>query len=196
MGIEKGSQEVCALAEYKEKVISTRLVYEGRILNLRVDTVELPGGRTGTREVVEYQGAVAVVPLNENRELLMVRQYRHAAKRDLLEIPAGKIEAGEDPAVCARRELLEETGCGAADMVPLLHFFSTPGFTTEEMHVFVATGLIPGEQDLDDDEFIDVLAVPFEKALEMIKSGEICDAKSIAGILAANLEVGSGRLEV
>ncbi|MHB1042591.1 MAG: NUDIX hydrolase [Eubacteriales bacterium] len=161
-----------------------------------MDTVENPGGRTGTREVVEYNGAVAVVPLNENRELLMVRQYRYAVKKELLEIPAGKIEPGEDPAACARRELLEETGYKAADLTPVLHFFSTPGFTTEEMHIFVAVGLTPGEQDLDDDEFIDVVVVPFEKALEMIRSGEICDAKSIAGILTVNMEVGSGRFEV
>lgn len=178
------------LARFEEKVISSRRVYEGRIINLRVDTVEMPGGRIGTREVVEYHGAVAVVALNVNGELLMVRQYRHAVGRELLEIPAGKIEPDEVPAVCARRELLEETGYEAAELKPLIQFFSTPGFTTEELHLFVATGLTPGEQDLDDDEFIDVLAVPFEKALAMVRSGEICDAKSVVGILAANLEVG------
>lgn len=167
-------------------MLSSRRVYEGRIINLRVDTVAFPDGRTGTREVVEYAGAVAVVPVNEKGELLLVRQYRHAVGKTLLEIPAGKLEQGEDPAASAGRELLEETGYEAERLTRLISFFSTPGFTTEELHLFLATGLNLKAQDLDDDEFIDVVPVPYEKALEMIWTGEICDAKSVAGIFAAH----------
>lgn len=172
------------MSKYMEKVLSSKRVFEGKVINLRVDTVELPGGRSGLREVVEYPGAVAVVALNEGGELYLVRQYRHAVTKELLEIPAGKIEPGENPELCAGRELLEETGCKAGKLEPLLRIFSTPGFTTEEMHVFLATGLEPGEQSPDEDEFIDVETVPLERAVEMVWSGEICDAKSVAGILA------------
>jgi len=174
------------LSDFTEKVLSSKRVYEGRIINLRVDTVAFPDGRTGTREVVEYAGAVAVVPVNERGELLLVRQYRHAVGKNLLEIPAGKLEPGEDPATCAERELLEETGYEAEQITRLISFYSTPGFTTEELHLFLATGLKLKEQDLDEDEFIDVVPVPFARALEMIWSDEICDAKSVAGILAVH----------
>jgi len=173
------------LSKYMEKVLSSDRVFEGKIINLRVDTVELPGGRAGVREVVEYPGAVAVVALNDGGELYLVRQYRHPVAKELLEIPAGKMEPGESTEDCARRELLEETGCVAEELKPLLRFFSTPGFTTEEMHLFLAAGLAQGEQSPDDDECIDVVTVPFERAVEMVWSGEICDAKSVAGILAA-----------
>lgn len=166
-------------------MLSSKRVYEGRIINLRVDTVALPDGRTGTREVVEYDGAVAIVPVNEKGELLLVRQYRHAVGKTLLEIPAGKLEPEEDPAASARRELLEETGCEAKHLTKLVSFYSTPGFTTEKLHLFLATGLTLKEQNLDDDEFIDVATIPYERALEMIWTGEICDAKSITGIFAA-----------
>lgn len=176
-------------------MLSSKKIYEGKIINLRVDTVALPDGRTGTREVVEYAGAVAVVPVNQKGELLLVRQYRHAVGKTLLEIPAGKLEPGEGPAVGARRELLEETGCEAGQLTRLISFYSTPGFTTEELHLFLATGLKLKEQDLDEDEFIDVVPVPFARALEMIWSGEICDAKSVAGILAAH-NLKSGPAEV
>lgn len=164
--------------------MSSKRIYEGKIINLRVDTVAFPNGRTGTREVVEYPGAVAVVPVNERGELLLVRQFRHAVGKTLLEIPAGKLEVGEDPLASARRELLEETGYEAERLNRLFGFFSTPGFTTEELHLFLATGLQLKEQNLDEDEFIDVVAVPFEQAVGMIWAGAICDAKSVAGILA------------
>ncbi len=162
------------------------MIYKGKIINLRVDTVTLPDGGTCTREIVEYAGAVAIVPLNEKGELLLVRQYRYAVKKALLEIPAGKIEPGEDPAECAKRELLEETGYEAKELNKVIRFYSTPGFTNEEIHVFLATGLTLKKQNLDDDEFIDVQTIPYDTALEMIRTGEICDAKSVAGILAVH----------
>lgn len=128
-----------------------------------------------------------MVPINNKRELLLVRQYRHAVGKTLLEIPAGKLEPGEDPATSAKRELLEETGFEAERLIRLFSFFSTPGFTTEKLHLFLAVGLKLSKQNLDEDEFIDVVTVPFEQALKMIWTGEICDAKSVAGIFAAQI---------
>ena len=172
------------MSDHKEKMISSKRIYEGRIINLRVDTVTLPNGKTSKREIVEYAGAVAVVPMNKNGELLLVRKYRYAVGQTLLEIPAGKIEPGEDYAVSAGRELLEETGFTASNLKPLISFYSTPGFTNEQIHLFLATDLKLKKQKLDDDEFIDVVTVTLKQALEMIWSGKICDAKSVAGILA------------
>ncbi|MDD3652985.1 MAG: NUDIX hydrolase [Desulfotomaculaceae bacterium] len=169
-----------------EKMLSTKRLYEGKVINLRVDTVTVPGGRTATREVVEHTGAVAIVPVNEKREILMVRQYRYAAGKSLLELPAGKLEPGEDPLACAQRELLEETGFAASSCQRLISFFSTPGYTNEILHLFLATGLTQKEQNLDDDENIDVEPVPFEHAINLIWEGAICDAKSVAGIFAAH----------
>ncbi len=174
------------MSHLAERTISSELIYKGKIINLKVDTVALPQeGRTGTREVVEHAGAVAVVPVNEQGELFLVRQYRYAAGKALLEIPAGRVEPGEDYAESARRELQEETGYTARKVEKLIKFYSTPGFTNEQIHIFLATGLVLKEQDLDEDEFIDVLKIPYARALDMIWTGEICDAKSIAGILAA-----------
>ncbi|NLI14351.1 NUDIX hydrolase [Pelotomaculum propionicicum] len=165
-------------------MLSTKRVYEGRIINLRVDTVALQDGHTSTREVVEYAGAVAIVAVNEKDELLLVRQFRYAVGQTLLELPAGKVEPGEDYAASAGRELLEETGYEAKKIEPLITFYTTPGFTNEKIEVFTASDLTLKNQNLDDDEFIDVEPVSFEKVLDMIAKGEICDAKSTAGILA------------
>lgn len=173
------------MVDYKEKMISSKKIYEGRIVNLRVDEVVLPDGKITSREVVEYAGAVAVVPVNEKGELLLVRQYRYAVGETLLEIPAGKIERGEDYASSAARELVEETGYEAGNLKHLISFYSTPGFTNEQIHLFLATELTLKVQDLDEDEFIEVETVNMKKAAEMIMSGKICDAKSVAGILTA-----------
>jgi len=170
--------------------LHSRPVFSGKILNLRVDTVLLPDGRTATREVVEHSGAVVVAALNEAGEVIMVRQFRHPVGRVLLELPAGKLDAGEEPLACAKRELLEETGYEAEEWVPLYRFFSTPGFSTEEMHLFLATNLRKEEQQTDDDEFIEVVTVPLKQTLEMIERGDVCDAKSIVGLLALCLRQG------
>lgn len=166
-----------------EKTLSSEIVYRGRVLNLRVDRVELPDGRNGSREVVEYPGAVTVVALTGDGEVLLVRQYRHAVGEELLELPAGKLEPGEDPERAARRELAEETGYTAAETRLLLSFYSTPGFTTEKMYLYLATGLAPGSPDPDPDEFISVVRVKLARAREMIREGLIRDAKSIVGLL-------------
>ncbi|WP_027719469.1 NUDIX hydrolase [Desulfovirgula thermocuniculi] len=174
------------MAELGEKTLHSQVIYRGKILNLRVDRVLLPNGTEGLREVVEHAGAVAVVALTEEGEVVMVRQYRYAVGRHLLEIPAGKLEEGEDPLQCAKRELAEETGYTARRWEPLLSFYSTPGFSSEKMHLFLARGLERGGQAPDEDEFLQVVKVPLAEALGMLWRGEICDAKSAAGLLAAS----------
>ncbi|MDQ0287711.1 ADP-ribose pyrophosphatase [Desulfofundulus luciae] len=166
-----------------EKKLDSRVVYRGKILNLRVDTVLLPDGRTGTREVVEYAGAVAIVALNEKKEVFLVRQYRYPVGKELLEIPAGKIENGEEPLQCAQRELAEETGLRAKRWQPLCSFYSTPGFTSEKMHLFLARDLSQEGRHPDEDEFVQVVKVSLDEALAMLWRGEICDAKSTVGLL-------------
>ncbi|MEW5762317.1 MAG: NUDIX hydrolase [Bacillota bacterium] len=176
-----------------EKRVGSRYVFRGKILNVRVDTVILPDGREGTREVVEYAGAVTILPLTEAGEVVLVRQYRYPVGRTLLEIPAGKVEAGEDPLACARRELREETGYEAERWEKLLTFYSTPGFTSEKMHLYLATELKAGPQMPDGDEFVEVVQVPFREALAMVRNGTICDAKSVVGLLfAAHLGITGG----
>jgi len=176
------------LMDFLEKTISSETIYRGKILNLRVDSVELPNGKLASREVVEHSGAVAVVPLNEKNEVLLVRQYRYPVGKALLEVPAGKIEKGEEPALCAERELVEETGYEAEEIKHLFTFYSTPGFSDEKMYVYIARGLVYSGQKPDEDEFIQIVPVDLEKALSLIDEGEICDAKSIVGLLAAKRE--------
>ena len=134
---------------HQERTISSERVYEGKIIGVRVDTVELPSGRETKREIVEHSGATAIVAVDSEGDVLLVRQYRKPVEKALLEIPAGGIEAGEDPLDCARRELAEETGFAAGRWDKLGIFYTTPGFCTEEMHVFLATGLEPVEGTAD-----------------------------------------------
>ncbi|MGO0121923.1 NUDIX domain-containing protein [Desulfothermobacter acidiphilus] len=171
------------MSQLYERCLSSRTVFQGRLLKVRVDTVLLPDGRTSTREVVEYSGAVAIVPLTEAGEVVMVRQYRYPVGRELLEIPAGKIEKGEAPELCARRELEEETGWGAHSWRLMATFYSTPGFTSERMHLFLARQLYPAQRAPDRDEFLQAEQLPLDRALALIEQGEICDAKSICGLL-------------
>lgn len=170
----------------REKNLGSKYVFRGRILNVRVDTVLLPDGRESTREIVEYSGAVAVVALTAAMEVVLVRQYRHAVGRELIEIPAGKIEEGEEPEACARRELMEETGCRADSWRCLGRFYSTPGFSSELMYLYLARDLTLSQEVPDEEEFLQVVRVPFGKALDMALAGEICDAKSICGLLWAS----------
>jgi len=150
---------------------------------LRVDTVELPSGRKTKREIVEHAGCAAIVAVDSEKNVLLVRQYRKPVEKVLLEIPAGGIEPGEDPLKCARRELEEETGFSAKKWEKLSIFYTSPGFCTEYMHLYLATELEPLKRAADDDENIEVVLTPLKKAPELIASGEVCDAKSIAGLL-------------
>jgi len=177
--------------------VSTRRAYTGRIINLDVDTVRFPDGSQGEMEMVRHPGASAVVPFlsdprGEDPQLLMIRQYRYAALDFLYEIPAGRLEPHEDPATCARRELQEETGCTAATVEHLHTMYTTPGFTDEKIHLFLAYDLTRGESSRDVDEFITVEVVALTSALEMIRDGRIKDAKTALGILyAAGFKVGA-----
>ena len=167
----------------RERTLRSERIYEGKIINLRVDTVELPSGKKTKREIIEHAGCTAIVALDSENNVLLVRQYRKAAERMLLEIPAGGIEPGEKPLDGARRELEEETGFSAGKWKKLGFFYTSPGFTTEFMHIYLATDLKPTKINPDDDENIELVRVPLKKTLGLIASREICDAKSIAGLL-------------
>lgn len=169
-----------------ERTISTRQVYSGRVLGLRVDTVELPSGKRTQREIVEHKGCAIIIPVDDEGNVLLVRQYRKAVERELLELPAGGLDPGESPEQCAARELEEETGFRAEKIEPLGGFYSSPGFSTEYMHLFLATGLTSAPAGpRPDDENIEVVRIPIADAPRLIASGEICDAKSVAGLLLA-----------
>ncbi len=158
-------------------------MYEGRIINLRLDSVVLENGNTAMREVVEHPGAVGIVALKENGDIVMVKQYRKAVEQVLLELPAGKLEQGENPLDCAARELTEETGYTAGDLRYLVSFYTSPGFSNEVMHMFLATDLKEGKNDPDDDEMVETVEISRDRAIDMILKGEIKDGKTIAGIL-------------
>ena len=169
---------------------SGRRVYSGRVINLDVDVVEFPNGTTGELELFRHPGASAVVPFltdpeGDDPQILLIKQYRYAADGFLYEIPAGRLDAGEDPATCARRELREETGCTAGTLRHLYTMYTTPGFTDERIHIFLATGLEQGETAHEADEFLSVEPVRLSRALEMIKTGELKDGKTAVGILYA-----------
>ncbi len=167
----------------QEPTLQSEKIYEGKIINLRVDIVELPTGKQTKREIVEHDGCVAIVPIDSEDNVLLVRQYRKAAEKAMLEIPAGGIESGEEPLECARRELAEETGFAAKQWEKLNYFYTSPGFCTEVMHMYFACDLVPNKLDADSDEDIELVRVPLKDIAELIESGEICDAKSIAGLL-------------
>lgn len=169
---------------------SGRRVYDGRVIKLDVDVVEFPNGKTGELEIFRHPGASAVVPFlsdprGEDPQILLIKQYRYAADGFMYEIPAGRLDAGEEPVDCARRELKEETGCTAATMEHLYTMYTTPGFTDERIHIFMATGLTQGQTAHESDEFLTMEPVPLSRALEMIRSGELNDGKTATAILFA-----------
>lgn len=162
-------------------------IYAGRVVNLRLETVTLPNGATIEMELIHHPGAAAVVPMKEDGTALLVRQYRHAVDGYILEIPAGKLDPGEDPRDCAARELEEEIGFRASWLEPVLTFFTTPGFTDEAIHIYKATGLTPGTQNLGHDEVLEVVEMPLEQAIAQIGDGTIRDGKTIVGLQAVYL---------
>ena len=166
-----------------EPTIESRLAYEGKIVNVRVDTVKLPSSARAIREIVEHSECVCVVPVDEQNNVVLVRQYRKPAEEALLEVPAGGIEPGELSQEAVRRELREETGYTADHLAHLNSFWTTPGFCNELMHSYVATRLRPSKLPGDDDENIEVVRVPLNDIPAMIRRGEIKDAKSIASLL-------------
>ena len=172
--------------ELKETFVSRQEIFHGRIVDLRVDTVRLPNGHLTTREVIDHPGGVAVVAIDENDNVLTVKQYRYAFQTVLEEIPAGKLDyVGEDPLVCAHRELEEETGLRAGKMEKLTHVVTTPGFCTEQIGLYLATELSQHEDHPDPDEFLHVEKMPLSEAVSRVMSGELCDAKTALGLLMA-----------
>lgn len=168
-----------------EPTIESKVVFHGRILDLRVDTVRLPSGRITTREIAEHSQSVCIVPLDEDGNVVMVRQYRKAVELDLLELPAGGIEDGEVTAEAVLRELQEEIGYTAGHLRHLASFWVSPGWCTEFMHAYLATELSPSKLEADDDEYITIERIPLDEAVARIESGEIQDGKSIAALLLA-----------
>ncbi|MCC6640652.1 MAG: NUDIX hydrolase [Deltaproteobacteria bacterium] len=160
-------------------------VYRGRSISVFAEEVELPNGRRVTLDVVRHPGAAAVVPFATECDVLLIRQFRHAAGGTIFEVPAGKLDGSEDPAVCAARELEEETGQRAGRLERLGEIWTTPGFTDERIHLFAAYDLAPTSQKLEADEIIEVVRVSLERALAMIWSGELRDAKSALALLHA-----------
>jgi ADP-ribose pyrophosphatase len=176
------------MAATEQRVIHSRQVYAGRLIRLRLDTVALPDGKAVQREVVEHRGAVAMVVLDEQEQVLLVRQHRPAVGLDLLELPAGTIELDELPDACARRELAEELGLAASHWTPLAQCYSSPGFCTELIHLYLAEGLTPAQGQPDEDEAITVERLPLAEAAARVADGTIRDAKSVAGLMLVALE--------
>lgn len=169
--------------ELREEFVSREEIFHGRIVDLRVDTVRLPNGHITTREVVDHPGGVGIVALDDEGNVLTVKQYRYAFGTVLEEIPAGKLERGEDPAQAARRELEEETGAQCRTLTPLGSVLPSPGGFGEVLHLFLAEGLRFGEQHPDEDEFLTFSRTPFHELLDRVLDGEIRDGKTAAGIL-------------
>ena len=168
-----------------ENTIESSRPFDGRIFSVRVDTIELPSGRRTIREVVEHADAVCMIPIDDDGNVLLVRQFRKPAESSVLEAPAGGVEAGEVSEDTVLRELQEEVGHTASRLTHLSSFWVAPGWATERMHAYLATGLTPSKLAADDDENIQVVRVPFARALAMIHTGEIQDAKTIASLLLA-----------
>ncbi|MEE8472629.1 MAG: NUDIX hydrolase [Dehalococcoidia bacterium] len=166
----------------EERVVSSRTVFQGQVVGLRVDDVELASGEVTTREVVEHSDVVVVVALDGEDNVLLVRQYRHAVDRQLLELPAGGMEPAESPEDCVRREMREETGYLPHRLERLGGYFSAPGYCTEYLHLYLATDLEPSPLVAEDTGSIELVRVPRERVLGLVASGEVCDAKSVAGL--------------
>jgi ADP-ribose diphosphatase len=174
----------------EEVTLKTTPIYEGRIVKLDLLDVRLPDGKEAKREIIRHPGAVAMVALDPQKKVLLVRQFRAAAGKTLLEIPAGTLNLNETPLACAQRELQEETGYRAENFEPLGGIYTAPGYTTEFIHLFYATGLSESRLAHDDDEFIEVERVTMSEALAMIDRGDIADGKSVAGLLRVSRILG------
>lgn len=178
------------MSNLAEKTLKTEPIFSGRVISLQVDEVELPNGKTSTREIVKHPGAVAILPITDDNKIVMVEQYRKPMDRVLIEIPAGKLEKGEEPAHTAVRELEEETGYECESLEWLISFYTSPGFADEIVHVYVAKGLSKKKDaaSLDEDEFVNVIEVTLEEALELVKEQKVYDAKTAYAIQYLQLQ--------
>lgn len=180
--------------ELTEKTLNEEYIYKGRIIKVRRDEVELPNGHKSMREVVEHSGGVCVLPLTDRDEVIFVRQFRYPYKEVILEIPAGKRDHGEEsPIECGKRELAEETGAKADKYTSLGELYPSPGYCGEVIYMFLATGLTFGDTNPDEDEFLNVEKIPFDKALDMVLSDEIKDSKTQCALMKAAILLGKLR---
>lgn len=178
------------MSNLAEKTLKSEPIFSGRVISLQVDEVELPNGKTSTREIVKHPGAVAILPITDDNKIVMVEQYRKPMDRVLIEIPAGKLEKGEEPAHTAVRELEEETGYECESLEWLISFYTSPGFADEIVHVYIAKGLSKKKDaaSLDEDEFVNVIEVTLEGALELVKEQKVYDAKTAYAIQYLQLQ--------
>ncbi|SDC37785.1 ADP-ribose pyrophosphatase [Paenibacillus sp. UNCCL117] len=181
--------------KFEEVTLSTKPIFEGKIISLQVDTVRLPDGGEATREIVKHPGAVAVLALTGDGRMIVVEQYRKPLEKSQVEIPAGKLDAGEDPLEAARRELEEETGYTAGSLRHVASFYTSPGFADELLHLYVAEQLASGVSRPDDDEFLEAWGVTLEEAKELIRERRISDAKTILAVYAWQLYILTGSFE-
>ncbi|MEG0291607.1 MAG: NUDIX hydrolase [Anaerovoracaceae bacterium] len=170
---------------FEEKTVSSELIYEGRILNLRKDEVTVVSGGTSSREIVEHNGGAAAVAIKDDGKIVLVKQYRKPVSRVVLELPAGKIEKGEDHRENIIRELKEETGYSANNVELIAKMHPSVGYTTEILYIYLATGLTAGETNFDENEALDIVEMDFEEAYNLVLNGEIIDGKTQVGILMA-----------
>jgi ADP-ribose pyrophosphatase len=179
-----------SMEHLKETTLSSKEIFKGRVIDLYVEEVELPNGKTSTREIVKHPGAVAVIAITSDNKILMVEQFRKPLGRTLVEIPAGKLEKGEEPQATAKRELEEETGYTCSELRPLISFYTSPGFADELVHLFLAENLekLTEAAELDEDEFLDVMEVTLDEALEMIQTKRIFDAKTAYAVQYLQLQ--------
>ena len=175
---------------FEERLLDSKTIFDGRILSLKVDTVSMPDGGTATREVVAHNGAVAMLPIDDDGNLILVKQYRYPIQAAILEIPAGRLERGEDPAKCAARELTEEIGLRLRSLDLLASLYVAPGYSGEVIHIFLARDLVADQAAADDDENIECIRVSLDEACEMCRTGEIRDSKTIAGLFLALRRLG------
>ena len=176
--------------DYEEKTKSVKNIFDGNIIKLRVETVELPDGKTATRELISHGGGVGVIAVDENGEVFMVSQYRIAAREMMMEIPAGKIDNGEDPLECGKRELIEETGYTAEEFTYLGTYYATPGYCEEKLHLYLARKLKFVGQRLDEGEFLNVKKYKLDDLYNMVMENKINDAKTAIAILKAKMILG------
>ena len=177
-----------------EKQLTSKPVFNGKILTVRLDTALLPNGNTAEREIVEHPGGVGVIPITENGEVLLVEQFRYSYGANVLEIPAGKRSVGEDPLFCGQRELKEETGASAKHFTYLGEVYPTPGYSTEIIHLYAATGLSFSEATPDEDEFLNLVKMPLSELVDKTVSGEIKDAKTQIAALKATRLIENGKI--
>jgi ADP-ribose pyrophosphatase len=180
--IHPKKESVVQMKNLEEKTLSTKVLYNGKIIDLVLEEVELPNGNQSQREVVKHPGAVAILAVTPENKIVLVRQYRKPLNRSIIEIPAGKLEKGETPESCARRELEEETGYRSDQLVHLQSFYTSPGFADELIHVYFSDSLTEGTVQLDEDEFVDLMEVSLDEAIELVKTNEIYDAKTVYAI--------------